>query len=704
MSVSSQQLYDLLPAIYRLRDAENNEPLKSYLTVFAEQIAVIQENVEQLYDDQFIETCAEWVVPYIGDLIAYKALYNPGTKNLSQRAEVANTIAYRRRKGTATVLEQLARDVTGWPARVVEFFQLMATTQYMNHTRSHNHYAPDLRNWQALQKIDTAFDSIAHTVDVRHIDTDRGRHNIKNIGLYLWRLQSYSLSKSPLVPREPGHYYCASLQHNLPLFNKPVAEDYITHLAEPMNVPEPINRSVMHAHLELFYGEGKSIAIFNDFDATNNTFSLVPVSDIEVCCLADKDGNWINDPADSTIALDPETGRIALGADLIADPPDLWATFHYGFSADIGAGEYERGEQFDTELSVIETVANPQTIQSALDNLAGEGVVEITDTGRYTETPAINVNANTRVELRAANEHRPVVLLNDELLITGGEDGSVTMDGLVIAGGRLFVPEVDNGLRLLRLRHCALVPGINLDQTGEPSNPGEPSIVIESANVQLEIENCLLGGIRAAEGVEVSIHNTVIDANASSAIAYAALDDISAGGSLKITNTTIIGKVHTRVMKLASNCIFSSELAEADTWLSPLIAERKQMGCVHFSYIPLNARLPRRYRCQPELAINQTIQAEEAELQIALTSAQKADILQRLSNHIRPVFKDDRYGQPAYMQLALSCAQEILKGADDEAEMGVFHDLFQPQRETNLRLRLKEYLRFGLEAGIFYQT
>ena len=36
--------------------------------------------------------------------------------------------------------------------------------------------------------------------------------------------------------------------------------------------------------------------------------------------------------------------------------------------------------------------------------------------------------------------------------------------------------------------------------------------------------------------------------------------------------------------------------------------------------------------------------------------------------------------------------------------MGAFHYLFQPQRETNLRVRLDEYLRFGLEAGIFYAT
>ena len=33
--------------------------------------------------------------------------------------------------------------------------------------------------------------------------------------------------------------------------------------------------------------------------------------------------------------------------------------------------------------------------------------------------------------------------------------------------------------------------------------------------------------------------------------------------------------------------------------------------------------------------------------------------------------------------------------------MGAFHELFEPQRETNLRIRLDEYLRFGLEAGVF---
>ena len=61
------------------------------------------------------------------------------------RSEVAETISLRRRKGTVLVMEQLARDVTGWGAHALEMFQVLADTQYMNHIRPRNDYAPDLR-------------------------------------------------------------------------------------------------------------------------------------------------------------------------------------------------------------------------------------------------------------------------------------------------------------------------------------------------------------------------------------------------------------------------------------------------------------------------------------------------------------------------------------------------------------------------------
>jgi hypothetical protein len=36
--------------------------------------------------------------------------------------------------------------------------------------------------------------------------------------------------------------------------------------------------------------------------------------------------------------------------------------------------------------------------------------------------------------------------------------------------------------------------------------------------------------------------------------------------------------------------------------------------------------------------------------------------------------------------------------------MGAFHFLLAPLRETDLRVRMQEYLPVGLEFGIFYET
>ncbi len=70
----------------------------------------------------------------------------------------------------------------------------------------------------------------------------------------------------------------------------------------------------------------------------------------------------------------------------------------------------------------------------------------------------------------------------------------------------------------------------------------------------------------------------------------------------------------------------------------------------------------------------------------------------------KPSFTSEEYGQPNYAQLQEVSIPEISTGAEDNSEMGVFNYLQQPQRETNLRASLNEYLRFGLEAGIFYQS
>jgi hypothetical protein len=694
MSFDAERLYELLPAIHRIRDKEQGEPLKALLSVIAGQAAVLEEDLAQLYDDQFIETCAPWVVPYIGDLIGSTGLRGSGAQSITPRAEVAHTIGYRRRKGTAAVLEQLARDVTGWPARAVEFFQILATTQYLNHLRPENRSFISVRDANRLEYLGSAFEHVegaedlAHTVDVRRIASGRGRYNIPNAGLFLWRLQAYPSTGTPALPASPGdkrHFHFSPLGNDSPLFNLPVTEDEITHLAEPINVPGRISRRRLKQNLEDYYGNGKSILLNVSFDqfAPDPDDPPQKLSDFLVVCDLTA---WAHEPADK-VAIDPVLGRVVFPVDL--DEPPL-VTFHYGFSANMGGGEYDRIPSFDAQLkpdqlnapevTIIKVPEQHASIQAALTALAalpkGPAIIEITDSGRYEETISIDAT-DRRIELRAADQRRPTIVLGDSLRVTGGDEDTLSINGLLITGGGLHL---SGRLSRFNLRHCTLVPGVTISTDGTPSSPSTPSIIITSEGTTVEIDHSITGGLRAVEQSRVRIFNSIIDATEITGVAYANLDALSAGGALHIENSTVIGKVHTSLMEMASNTIFMANRSGSDTarWPSPLVVQRRQEGCVRFSYLPAGALVPRKFQCQPR---------------------SEAD-----AERVRPILASLRYGDPEYCQLRPDCPVEISRGASDESEMGAFHDLYQPQREAHLRTRLNEYLRFGLEAGIFYAT
>jgi hypothetical protein len=145
-------------------------------------------------------------------------------------------------------------------------------------------------------------------------------------------------------------------------------------------------------------------------------------------------------------------------------------------------------------------------------------------------------------------------------------------------------------------------------------------------------------------------------------------------------------------IKLAENSIFTNCLNVA----------RRQLGCMRFCYVPHGCRTPRRYHCQPDLA-EQVAVARLQETQSSDPQEAEAE-RRRQRERVRPQFNSMRYGHPGYAQLSETCAVEIKRGADDESEMGAFHDLFQPQREANLRVRLAEYTPAQMEAGIILVT
>src|SRR5262245_43405136 len=350
MNPEADKLYRLLPALYRVRDAEQGEPLRALCAVIAEDIAVLRENLDQLYDDQFIETCADWVAPYIGGLIGYRLLHGVAPQIASPRAEVANTIAFRRRKGTALMLEELAHSVTDWPARAVEFFEQLATAQYWNHIRLYAPATAAVRSQGAMLGVDGPFNRVAHTAEMRRPESGAGRCNIPNIGIFLWRLEPYRLRALPLLP-DPGdasgrRFRVNPLGADLHLFRRPATEPGIDHLAEPINVRDPLRvrefARQVHAATATDaavpvsddYGPGRSVVISRDgIDEPLRTAGPAPAGDPQVKLVVriadlrdvfDGGGNfkgWAHedDIRDHQIALDPERGRVLLGAARVTD-------------------------------------------------------------------------------------------------------------------------------------------------------------------------------------------------------------------------------------------------------------------------------------------------------------------------------------------------------------------------------------------------
>lgn len=734
MTLDLTQIYNLLPAVYRIRDTQaalqsglsldpsdyatlqqllsingpltalqqqtlsdlqdkqQRGPLKSLIEILAEQIEVLQDSLVQSYDDLFIETCADWVVPYIADLVGLKGLVDVPSAGYTVRAAVAGTIQNRRRKGTVPALESIAREVTDWDANVVEYFQVLATTQFMNHIRPTNLSVSDIR-YADHKLLNTPFDTYARTAEMRNIETRLGKYNIPNIGIFLWRLQQQQMQASPACPIDGLRYCFDPLAKNIPLFTfVPASENPSPPRATPLTVAMPISRWMLADDLKgasHYYGPGLSI----DLSYQDGPPAGTPVCACNLSDVTDSSGQviaWAHQPQTS-IGIDPQLGRIAFP---LSQPPpvNVQTTYCYGFSAEIGGGPYSRTFTTTANVSVP---ADAQTIQDAiglalpmLSPSQNAVVIEITDNGYYVVPPSsplspslsISIPDNCSVQLRAQDGKRPVLILSGDLVVTGGNESVFNLNGLLVAGGSISVQQAVAGsvsdTITLEISHSTINPGIMPAIGDAPAQPvALPSLWIDSSNISVNVDHSILGCIRIGSGNTVSLTTCIVDALSPSDVAYACyLDAMAAGSPLSVINSTIIGKVHTEIMTLASDSIFVAELAPLDLWTSPVFADQLQQGCVRFSYVPPGSRLPRCFNCYPV--------ANQAST---------------------PSFTSLRFGDPGYCQLT-DRSGLILTGADDQSEVGVFHDVYQPQRLSNLNTMIVDYLRFGLEAGVFFAT
>ena len=243
----ADKLWNLLPEVYRSTDTDafgTNGPLREMVNRIGATAAELRRGIDRMWEDQSIETCDDWVIPYIAKLLDTHLVL--GLDPRGQRLDVANTIDYRRRKGTLALLEQLASDITSWDAKAVEFFRRLGRTRHGLDPPIGPAAAPgddldrlrlaegltgrltgtmiggfaNLRNVYGARKARSAFDEFFYTADTRAGVGTAGWYAIPHLGVFVWRL--LSLPTGPVTPVPvlncPGWFTFDPTGRDVPLF------------------------------------------------------------------------------------------------------------------------------------------------------------------------------------------------------------------------------------------------------------------------------------------------------------------------------------------------------------------------------------------------------------------------------------------------------------------------------------------------------
>jgi hypothetical protein len=556
--MSGDDMYGLLPALYRVRDTETGGALRVLVELLGAQADVLDEDIARLYDNWFIETCDEPMAAYLGDLLGVRPLHAIGNDVAGSRAYVANTIGYRRRKGTAAVLEQLALDVTGWPARAVEFFARLATTERLNHPRPDHPATASLRRATALELLGGPFERAAHTAEARE-PARGGRYGIRTVGLFVWRLAAFTVDRgSARAVTDPGdgRYHANPLGLDAPLFNPGRREAEITHLAEERDVPATLRRRPLYTELvalragapaatDGWFGGDPVLRLYLDG-------AEVPPAELTVCDLS----TWRRPTAAGVAAaVDPVLGRIALPTG--SAPAAVEISYSYAFSGNVGGGPYDRTGTvadpaldrvtFVTAVSTHRTGAGiHDTVAAAAQDWAAQppgtvGVIALVDSASYPESISIGVPAGSALFILAAHLPDDAPVEPDRLIlrgvrphlaggltvtgvagVPGASAGRCTVGGLLVEGGLTA-----SGVGALALAHGTVVPG----SATAVAAPADETLTVT-------LDRAITGALTVAGEADLYVTDSIVDGPVDAPDCDADLDSSTVFGTVAVRRLT----------------------------------------------------------------------------------------------------------------------------------------------------------------------
>lgn len=705
MSLPEDFLYDLLPAFLRNRDYYQGQPLRALMEALESEYGRSRAAVAALYEDWFVETCAEPAVPAIGELLALGG-HGRMPEGFHPRALVGNAIACRRRKGVPAALERVIRDASGWYARVTELSRQLVASPSLEAPRLGGGTV-DVRDQRALVTLGTAFEAVPRLAAVRREGRERGDpapvessgpgFNLIDLGVYVWRLQAYPLAGVTARREAPGCYRLHPLGVDTPLFNLPRTGGGADDPAQLDNLPAALRPEVLAEEIEaLRTGAERPDGFFGRQPALRITDPATgrPIPP-EAMALADL-GAWQRPAATSSfeagapgaeprrhpvqVAVDPARGRFAFPPGQ-GESGEVEVAFCYGFPTDLGGGPYPAGEAAAPAEAAewqasVGTEGDFPSLAAALEAwaAAGAGSGRVRLTGCRSEalaatTPVIDLRRGRRLAIETAEPGPGVVLGDLAAVADDAPSGSaLALSGLWL-GGRLEA----TGHLGLHLEHCTLAPPAAAQGDAHEGAAPRPSLLLHGPAAEVSITASILGPIDpGAAEVRLRLEGSILDGAGGRALAAG-----GRGGRLELhaARSTVLGALDCTRLERAEAVLFAGPVTVAET------AE----GELRYCWVAPGSRTPYRFRCQPEPpgAVGPPAPAAEA---------------------AGPVFVSRRFGDPGYAQLDARTPRAVRAGSETGSEIGAFEPLYQPLREAALAAVLAEYLPWGLEARVVYVT
>ena len=706
-SVSKPRLYDLLPAYIRFRDQQLRgpemdplqrkemgiAPLEALIHTLELPLHAIEANIDALYRGWFIETCEQWKIPYLGDLFAVQGLGAGSAELPSHRRLVANTIAYRRHKGTPAALGRVAEDLTGWDCHIRLSRDRTAFTHDLRSPRPARAGSADLKGGKVLDETGEVSTQHPQTLDLRQDPAKADAGSVlESLELELYRLESNPVSggEAPPDAGDPGRRYRFHASGvDTRLFNQPQTPDGVVYETEAHHLPVPLDRRELAQEIAArrsgqtpvsrFLGSHPAFRI-QVRESTEDPWREITPEKMEICDLADwSDPMPPPDWSRAEVAVDPETGRLLFPE--YSPQRQVRVDYSYGSSDDLGGGPYPRDDHArsfgdapwraivdrDLRSDLVDGVPRFKSLEQALNVWCGDAsekkrhaAIRIDDSGRHDIGDfELELSAEHHLILYAAERAWPQIV--GRIAVRGKQGGLLELDGIGVQGGLTL-----EGDPSLTLRHCTV-------------HPQEEDVAVNHGNGssrgEVSIEHCMVTGpIHLPMTLDrLMISDSILDAGTGWAIrGVEGESGLPVGGwcipgsgqetvevpgpPTQIDRSTVFGRVSLLELRQAANTLFT----ELVTVLRP------REGELFYCYFIKGSILPRAWEC----------------LEGPRTDG---------GGWLRPSFTSKTYGQPGYAQLTPCSGLIRYRGAQGQ-EIGVYHRLAQADRLVGLKAALADYL------------